>query len=136
MLTIIQGGFQGISGNIVIPMTADCADYEVYRTGRYVPGLMGTLFSFVDKIISSLAPMIAGLVFAACGFTDHNPVMGDVATPQLRLGVVFLAYGIIILGLICNLIAMKFYPLTKEKMAELQNEIVAIKERTMAENQA
>ena len=62
--------------------------------------------------------------------------MGDVATPQLRLGVVFLAYGIIILGLICNLIAMKFYPLTKEKMAELQNEIVAIKERTMAENQA
>lgn len=31
---------------------------------------------------------------------------------------------------------MKFYPLTKEKMAELQNEIVAIKERTMAENQA
>ncbi|MEE0709349.1 MAG: MFS transporter [Gemmiger sp.] len=99
VLTIIQGGFQGISGNIVIPMTA-------------------------------------GLVFAACGFTDHNPVMGDVATPQLRLGVVFLAYGIIILGLICNLIAMKFYPLTKEKMAELQNEIVAIKERTMAENQA
>lgn len=99
VLTIIQGGFQGISGNIVIPMTA-------------------------------------GLVFAACGFTDHNPVMGDVATPQLRLGVVFLAYGIIILGLICNLIAMKFYPLTKEKMAELQNEIVAIKKRTMAENQA
>lgn len=136
VLTIIQGSFQGVSGNIVIPMTADCADYEVYRTGRYVPGLMGTLFSFVDKIISSLAPMIAGLVFAACGFTDHNPVMGDVATPQLRLGVVFLAYGIIILGLICNLIAMKFYPLTKEKMAELQNEIVAIKERTMAENQA
>lgn len=136
VLTIIQGGFQGISGNIVIPMTADCADYEVYRTGRYVPGLMGTLFSFVDKIISSLAPMIAGLVFAACGFTGHNPVMGDVATPQLRPGVVFLAYGIIILGLICNLIAMKFYPLTKEKMAELQNEIVAIKERTMAENQA
>ena len=34
-------------------MTADCADYEVYRSGRYVPGLMGTLFSFVDKLISS-----------------------------------------------------------------------------------
>lgn len=37
---------------------------------------MGTLFSFVDKIISSLAPMIAGLVFAACGFTDHEPCYG------------------------------------------------------------
>ena len=42
VLTIITAGFQGISGNIVIPMTADCADYEVYRTGKYVPGLMGT----------------------------------------------------------------------------------------------
>lgn len=136
VLSIFQGGFQGISGNIVIPMTADCADYEVYRTGRYVPGLMGTLFSFVDKIISSLAPLIAGLVFAACGFTDHNPVMGDIVTPQLRLGVAFLAYGILILGLICNLIAMKFYPLSKEKMAELQNEIVAIKEKAMAEGNA
>ena len=136
VLTIIQGGFQGISGNLVIPMTADCADYEVYRTGRYVPGLMGTLFSFVDKLVSSFAPLIAGLVFAACGFTDHNPVAGDIVTPQLRVGVAFLAYGIIILGLLCNLIAMKFYPLTKEKMAELQNEIVAIKERAMAENRA
>ena len=50
-LSVFTAGFQGLSGNIVIPMTADCADYEVYRTGRYVPGLMGTLFSFVDKII-------------------------------------------------------------------------------------
>ena len=133
VFTIITAGFQGISGNIVIPMTADCADYEVYRTGKYVPGLMGTLFSFVDKMISSFAPMIAGLVFAACGFTDHNPSVGDIVTPQLRVGVVFLAYGLITIGLICNLIAMKFYPLSKEKMAEIQDEIVKIKAKAMAE---
>ncbi|WP_395150328.1 MFS transporter [uncultured Allofournierella sp.] len=135
LLSVLQAGFQGISGNIVIPMTADCADYEVYRTGKYVPGLMGTLFSFVDKIISSFAPMVAGLVFAACGFVDHNPVQGDIATPALRLGVVFLAFGMIILGLVCNLIAMKFYPLNKEKMAQLQNEIRMIKEKSLAAQQ-
>ncbi len=122
VFSILYAGCQGISGNIVIPMTADCADYEVYRSGKYVPGLMGTLFSFVDKMISSFAPMIAGLVFAACGFTDHNPSVGDIVTPQLRVGVVFLAYGLITIGLICNLIAMKFYPLSKEKMAEIQDE--------------
>lgn len=134
VLTIITAGFQGLSGNIVIPMTADCADYEVYRTGKYVPGLMGTLFSFVDKMVSSFAPMVAGTMFTICGFADHNPVMGDVATPALRNGVVFCAYGMIMLGLICNLIAMKFYPLTKEKMAEIQNEVVKIKERAALEN--
>ena len=131
--TCVQAGFQGISGNIVIPMTADCADYETYRTGKYVPGLMGTLFSFVDKIISSLAPMIAGLVFTAVGFADHNPVEGDPVTMKLRIGVAFLAYGLIILGLICNLVAMKFYPLTKEKMAEIQEKVAAIKAAAAAE---
>ena len=132
-LTIITAGFQGISGNIVIPMTADCADYETYRSGKYVPGLMGTLFSFVDKLISSFAPMIAGIVFTAVGFADHNPVEGDPVTMKLRIGVAFLAYGLIILGLICNIIAMKFYPLTKEKMAEIQEKVAAIKAAAAAE---
>ena len=134
VLTIIAAGFQGISGNIVIPMTADCADYEVYRTGKYVPGLMGTLFSFVDKLVSSFAPMVAGVMFSMCGYTDHNPVMGDPVTPGLRGGVVFCAYGMIMIGLVCNLIAMKFYPLTKEKMEEIQDEVAQIKMKAMAEN--
>ena len=134
VLTIAFGAFQGISGNIVIPMTADCADYEVYRTGKYVPGMMGTLFSFVDKIISSMAPMIAGMMFAAIGFKQALP---DVQTPystSLHYVSVFLAHGMIILGLICNLVALKFYPLTKEKMAEIQGEIAEIKAKAMAEN--
>ena len=134
VLTIAFGAFQGISGNIVIPMTADCADYEVYRTGKYVPGMMGTLFSFVDKIISSMAPMIAGMMFAAIGFKQALP---DVKTPystSLHYVYVFLAHGMIILGLICNLVALKFYPLTKEKMAEIQGEIAEIKAKAMAEN--
>ena len=134
VLTIVTAGCQGISGNIVIPMTADCADYETYRSGKYVPGLMGTLFSFVDKIVSSFAPMIAGLVFTAVGFADHNPVEGDPVTMPLRIGVAFLAFGVINIGLICNLIAMKFYPLTKEKMAEIQEEVAKIKAAALAEN--
>ena len=133
VLTIATAGCQGISGNIVIPMTADCADYETYRSGKYVPGLMGTLFSFVDKIVSSFAPMIAGLVFAAVGFADHNPVEGDIVTMELRIGVAFLAFGVICIGLVCNLIAMKFYPLTKEKMAEIQEKVAAIKAAALAE---
>ena len=132
LLVIAWSGVQALSSSIVITMTADCADYEVYRTGKYVPGLMGTLFSFVDKLVSSFAPMVAGIMFSMCGFTDHNPVMGDPVTPGLRMGVVFCAYGMIMIGLVCNLIAMKFYPLTKEKMAEIQAEIGRIKAEAAA----
>ena len=134
LLIIAWRGVQALSSSIVITMTADCADYEVYRTGKYVPGLMGTLFSFVDKLVSSFAPMVAGVMFSICGYTDHNPVMGDPVTPGLRGGVVFCAYGMIMIGLVCNLIAMKFYPLTKEKMEEIQDEVAQIKMKTMAEN--
>ncbi len=131
ILTIINSSFNNLSGNIVIPMTADCADYEVYRTGRYVPGMMGTLFSFVDKLISSFAPMIAGLMFAAIGFKDILP---DASTPysdSLKYVGLFLMYGMIILGQVCNLVAMKFYPLTKEKMEEIRDKIEEIKREAM-----
>ncbi|MBR3973523.1 MAG: MFS transporter [Oscillospiraceae bacterium] len=133
ILTVAAAGFQGISGNIVIPMTADCADYEVYRSGKYVPGLMGTLFSFVDKIISSFAPMIAGLMFTICGFSDRNPATPDDYSFKLRVGVIAVAYGMLILGLICNVIALKFYPLTKEKMEEIRVEVDRIKREAAQE---
>lgn len=130
-LMIVLSFFQGISGNIVIPMTADCADYEVYRTGKYVPGLMGTLFSFVDKLVSSFAPMISGLLFAMVGYADELPDVNAPYSTGIHYVAVFLMFGIVILGLICNIVAMKFYPLTKEKMEEIQGEIAAIKAKAM-----
>lgn len=133
VLTVVNGAFNNLAGNIVIPMTADCADYEVYRTGKYVPGMMGTLFSFVDKMISSLAPLIAGVMFAAIGFKD---VLPDASTPysdSLKYVGIFLMYGLIIIGQAFNLVAMKFYPLTKEKMEEIREEINRIKAEAASE---
>ncbi len=135
VLQILFGGFSGLSGNIVIPMTADCADYEVYRTGKYVPGLMGTLFSFVDKIISSFAPMLISIAFAAVGFKDSLPDLSHAemlaGNPELLqttfIVTLLLLHGSVILGNACNVVAMKFYPLSKEKMEEIQTEIAAIK---------
>ena len=124
-------GFSGISGNIVIPMTADCADYEVARSGKYVPGLMGTLFSFVDKMISSLGATIVGLMCAAIGFTAALPDANTSYSPQLKFVGLFCLYGLVIIGLLCNIAAMRFYPLTKEKMEEIQGQIAEIKAKAV-----
>ncbi len=142
VLQVANGAMTGLSGNIVIPMTADCADYEVYRTGKYVPGLMGTLFSFVDKIISSFAPMIVSFGFAAIGFTESLPDLTHAemlaANPDLLNTTViltlFFLHGSVIIGNLCNVLAMKFYPLSKEKMEEIQDEIAAIKAKAQAGN--
>ena len=133
ILTLCMKGFTFVSGSIVIPMTADCADYEVYRSGRYVPGLMGTLFSSVDKIVSSLGATIVGLLCAMVGFSEQLPTVDTPLTDGLKFVGVFSMFGMLIIGLLCNVVAMKYYPLTKEKMEEIQSEIAAIKQKAMQE---
>ena len=123
VLTIVTGGFQNVASSIVIPMTADCADYETYRSGRYVPGLMGTLFSLIDKLVSSFAPLIASLCLALIGFHDKMPDVDTPYSPELKAVGVFLLYGLILCGLIVNVIAMHFYPLDAKKMEEVRREI-------------
>ena len=44
--------------------------------------------------------------------------------------------GFIMFGYLCNVIAMKFYPLNKEKMEEIQSEIARIKAETLAKQKA
>ncbi len=134
LLIIVQKGFSGISGNIVIPMTADCADYEVYRSGRYVPGLMGTLFSFVDKLISSFASTIVAVVYAMVGFRESLPTEGTPFSTGLLVATMICFLGMPMIGWILNVVAMKFYPLTKEKMEEIQDEIARIKAESVAKN--
>lgn len=124
---IIAKGATGVSGAFVIPMISDCADYETYLSGRFVPGMMGTLFSFIDKLISSLATTIIALSVASIGFVDRMPDVTDAYSPQLFWMTMFLFAGMPMLGWIASLIAMKFYPLDKEKMEEVQAHIQEIK---------
>lgn len=133
LLSIIWAVMIPLSGSIVITMTADCADYEVYRTGKYVPGLMGTLFSFVDKLVSSLAATGVALIFAAVGFADQLPTKETPYTTGLFWAAMICYFIAPLIGWLCNVVAMKFYPLSKEKMEEIQGEIARIKAEAAAE---
>lgn len=135
VLTVLRGAVGNVSSNLVIPMISDCADYETYRSGRYVPGMMGTLFSFVDKMISSLSATIISLYLAAIGYATVLPQIGDAMNVSLKMFWFVMAILFPVVGLACNLIAMKFYPLTKEKMEEIQETIAEIKEKTLTESE-
>ncbi len=111
---VLLGGAVAIGGNIVIPMIADCSDYETFRSGQYVPGMIGTIFSFVDKLISSLATVIIGGMVAIIGYQTVLPQVGEAATPELFwIGMTFFIF-IPILGWVASLISMKFYKLDGE----------------------
>lgn len=119
-LFTLQTGVMAVGGNIVIPMIADCSDYQTYKTGQYIPGMIGTIFSFIDKLISSLATALIGVFVAMIGFKETLPTIGDVATPELFWMGMFFFIGMPILGWVASLIAMKFYELDYDKMAEVQ----------------
>ena len=132
VLYLIWQSCVGVTGDLGITMTADCADYEVYRTGKYVPGLMGTLFSFVDKMVFSLAGTLVALMLAAIGFSETLPTQDTPYSTSILIVTLFCLIGCPLIGYICNIIAMKFYPLTKEKMEEIQIKIADIKQKATA----
>ena len=58
------------TADMPIPMVADCADYETYRSGKFIPGIMGTLFSLVDKLVSSLSATVVSIALMFIGVND------------------------------------------------------------------
>ena len=107
------------TADMPIPMVADCSDYETYRSGRYIPGIMGTLFSLVDKLVSSLGSTIVGIAVAMIGINT----LPDGNTPYaegMHMVVIILFCIVPMLAWIATLIAMKGYTLTGDRMKEIQ----------------
>lgn len=119
----LLAGVMNIGGNIVIPMIADCADYEVHQSGRFIPGMMGTIFSFVDKMVSSVSTALIGFLLASIGFKEAFPTVDTPRSPELYGMGLFFFIGIPVIAWVASLIAMKFYELDGVKMNEIQQAI-------------
>ena len=107
------------TADMPIPMVADCSDYETYQSGKYIPGIMGTLFSLVDKLVSSLAATVVGIAVTFIGL-NNLPTQYDPYTPGMNVVVIVLFCAIPMVAWAATLIAMKGYALTGEKMKEIQ----------------
>lgn len=94
----LLNGVKSITNNIVVPMIADCTDYEYTLSGHFVPGIMGALFSFIDKSFSALGTGFVGIALSMTGYAKVFPQVGDALTPQLKYMTVFFYCVIPILG--------------------------------------
>ena len=108
------------TADMPIPMVADCSDYETYRSGKYIPGIMGTLFSLVDKLVSSLASTIVQLLITLIIGWTYMPEN----TVQYATGmnwVVIITFCVIpMVAWALTLWAMKGYELSGPRMKEIQ----------------
>lgn len=108
------------TADMPIPMVADCSDYETYRSGNYIPGVIGTLFSLVDKLVSSLSATIVGFSVAAIGFSHSLPGGDTPFVPGMNTVVIILFCVIPMVAWAATLLSMRGYILTGEKMKEIQ----------------
>jgi len=120
IVNILRAGGMQVTTSIIGPMCADIADYELYRTGKFVSGMVLSAYTFVDKMVSSLSSTLVGVVIAAIGYSTVMPQIGDASTPAILYTAMFLWMGVPVLGWLCSIVAMKWYDLTPERMQEIQ----------------
>jgi len=126
---LVQKCIAGMGNAAVIPMIADCTDYETYRSGRFVPSMMGTMFSFVDKIISSASTLIVGIALSSAGVGNTVITPNQPVNERFNLAILICFCIIPIVGHIISLTAMHFYRLGRTEMEGIQAELAKRREK-------
>ena len=123
LLTFITNGFAMCVTTANTGFMADIIDYELDRSGKYIPAVISGTYSLIDKIVSSFSAAIATGCVAMIGYTTTMPQPGDPATGGVFWMTMFLRYGLAILGWICTLLAMRSCKLNREEMVHVQQRI-------------
>lgn len=115
------GSFSGINwDNVkVMAIVVLITMFFVFLLSKYIPGIVGTLFSLVDKLVSSLSATVVGIAVSFVGL-QSLPTQYDPYTPGMNVVVIVLFCVIPMIAWAATLIAMKGYALTGEKMKEIQ----------------
>ncbi|MBQ4273843.1 MAG: MFS transporter [Clostridia bacterium] len=107
------------TADMPIPMVADCADYETYRSGKFIPGIMGTLFSLVDKLVSSLSATVVSVALLFIGVKDL-PTKATPYVDGMNWVVIALFCLVPMLAWALTLFSMKGYSLDGQKIKTIQ----------------
>ena len=104
-------------------MRADIIDYELDRSGKYLPAAVSATYNVIDQLISSLGASVALGAVALIGFTDVMPQPTDEPTTAILLMTLGLFFGLPMFGWAINLLAMRGYKLDREEMVRVQRRI-------------
>lgn len=108
------------TADMPIPMVADCSDYETYRSGKYIPGIMGTLFSLVDKLVSSLSSTVVQILITVLIGWSYMPGNSVQYADGMNTVVIITFCVIPMIAWVLTLWAMKGYELSGPRMKEIQ----------------
>ncbi|QOL24593.1 MFS transporter [Thalassotalea sp. LPB0316] len=112
------GFFLGPKSPLVFSMYADTADYSQWRTGRRATAMVFSAAAFSQKLGGALAGAMIGYLLASMGY-----VANQAQTAQSNQGIVLLMTIIPGVFAVIAVAIISFYPLSDERVAQLQQEI-------------
>ena len=83
VLTLILNGAKMCVTMSSNAMMADIIDYELDRSGKFIPAAVTGTYSFIDKLVSSFSTAIATGLVALIGYKTTMPQPSDPSTPAI-----------------------------------------------------
>lgn len=124
VLMSMMGAFGFISripSNLGWAMLPECSDYGEWKFGQRADGLMSSSLTFINKFGMAVGGFIASFFLGLVGFVANQE-----QTPQVLNMIVFLRFGMPVIGYIASLISMAFYEITNEKYDEIRKDLDAV----------
>lgn len=116
VLFTLFGIISTIPSALAWAMLPDCVDYAEYITGIKGNGVVSSTFSFMNKLCGAVGSFLVSYLLAVFGFNANAE-----QSQTVLFVIVFLRFGIPILGYIASLISMHFYELTDERNLEIRH---------------
>ena len=124
LLFIIINGicFLGVSGFQVLvwALVNDAIDYQELQSGQRNEGIVYSAYTFFRKLANAVSGSMGSFALAIAGFNVNAQVQSEEFAGNL-----WKTYtGIYVVGYLLAVLVLKFvYPLTKEKTAEMLEEL-------------
>lgn len=118
----LRGFATGIafSGNVLFAMSmlTDAMEADAHRTGLRREGMYSALYSFVEKLASSIGPLILGGALSYAGFNPANPpkIADESVRQAVLLGVAYVPAAMAVIAVII----LAFYRLDEKTLGEMR----------------
>lgn len=116
----ILGFVMKIPANMGWAMLPECSDYAEAKFGIRGDGTLTSSLTFINKFGMAIGGSLASLLLGTAGFVANAE-----QTEAVKSMIVFLRFGMPILGYTASLISMSFYEITSEKYAEIREKLDA-----------
>lgn len=125
MFTYIAIAFTWTTNNMLSRSAVlDSANYAQIKTGINGTALVNSTFTFINKCCQAFSMFFSGTILSATGYNADLTQQ----TPECLRAILLLCTVVPIIGYACSVIAMKFYPISRQGEIKMQQEMDAIRD--------